>query len=124
MSRDDGFGVMDMSTDIVNDPKFRKLHRLETCQVAPAFMAYVAVIAESWKAGRRITVEDAWPALLPFDNAIRQAMADVGLVDRTGRIPLRAWQGWYEQAHRRREASRESWRKYNAKRRGQEGDAI
>lgn len=124
MSRDDGFAVMDMSTDIINDPKFRKLNRLHNGSTPIAFMAYVAVIAESWKAGRRVTVENAWPALIPFDNAICQAMCDVGLVDRSGRIPLRAWQGWYAQAHKRREASRESWRKYNASRRGHEGNTT
>lgn len=124
MSRDDGFSVMDMSTDIANDPKFRKVYRLDPCQVAPAFMAYLATVAESWKAGRRVTAEDAWPPLLPFDGAILQAMMAVGLLDRSGKVPLRAWLGWYEGARKRREGSRESWRRYNEKRRQREADTT
>lgn len=114
MSREDGFAVMDVSTDIVNDPKFRRLHRQAPEHVAAAFMAYVAVLGESWKAGRRVPVVDAWPVLLPYDEAAIAAMIAAGLLDKRGQIPAKAWQGWFEPAHMRRKNTRERWRRANA----------
>lgn len=116
MSRDDGFAVMDVSTDIVNDPKVRKLWRHAPDHASAAFTAYVATIAESWKAGRRVSIDDAWPAFLPFDQAAVEALAHVRLLDRTGRVTTKAWAGWFESAHARRAASRERYRRANEKR--------
>lgn len=116
MSRDDGFAVMDVSTDIVNDPKVRKLFRHAPAHAPGGFVAYVSTVAESWKAGRRVTIDDAWPSILPFSKPAVEALVHVGLLDRTGRIPPKTWRGWYETAHGRREASRERWRRANEKR--------
>jgi hypothetical protein len=116
MSRDDGFPVMDVSTDIVNDPKVRKLYRHAPDHAGTGFVAYVGTLSESWKAGRRVTVDDAWPACVAFDKAAVEALIHVGLLDRTGRIPVKSWRGWFEAARVRREKSRERWRRYNEKR--------
>lgn len=116
MSRDDGFTVMDVSTDIANDPKFRLLHRERPDHVASAFMAYVAVLGESWKAGRRVSVNQAWPVVLPFDAEVVASMVRVRLVDRSGLPPRKAWDGWFGPANERRDKSRERWRRANANR--------
>lgn len=116
MSRDDGFAVMDMSTDIVNDPKVRKLFRHAPDHACAAFTAYVSTVAESWKAGRRVSVDDAWPAFLVFDKAAVEALIHVGLLDSRGTIPPKSWRGWFESARHRRSMSRDRWARYNAKR--------
>lgn len=108
-SRDDGFSIMDISTSIHADPKFRRLCRLHPDLLAPAFMVYVSVLAESWRAGRRVTLDDAWPLLLPYDQAVADALK-VQLLDHEGRIPERAWRAWYGPASERREARRASGR--------------
>lgn len=116
MSREDGFPVMDVSVDIVNDPKIRKLYRISPEHAGAGFLAYMATLGESWKAGRRIPVEDAWPAVLPFDGVAVEAMIHVGLLDAKGLVSMNAWRGWFAPAQMRREAVRERWRRANAKR--------
>lgn len=116
MSRDDGFAVMDVSTDIVNDPKIRKLFRVAPDHAGAAFIAYIATTAESWKAGRRVSVDDAWPAFLPFDKAAVEALVHVGLIDARGLVTVKAWRGWFEPALARRCKARERWARHNAKR--------
>lgn len=116
MSRDDGFAVMDVSSDIVNDPKVRKLYRHAPDHAGSAFAAYIATMGESWKAGRRVTVDDAWPAFLAFDRVAVDALIHVGLLDARGRVTTKAWSGWFETARKRRETSRARWSRYNAKR--------
>lgn len=116
MSRDDGFPVMDISTSIVHDPKFRQLHRERPEHVAPAFLAYIAVLGESWKAGRRVSVTESWPTLLPFDPDVVASMVHVKLIDRAGLPPRKAWDGWFRPAIERRTKARERWARYNAQR--------
>lgn len=116
MSREDGFAVMDVSTDICNDPKFRRLQRESPAAVAVGVFAYFAIMGESWKAGRRVAAVDAWPALVPFDPAIVEAMVSAGLLDRRGLLPQKAWDSWYRPAAERRAKSRDRWARYNAKR--------
>ncbi|HCO02683.1 MAG TPA: hypothetical protein DIT48_04830 [Actinobacteria bacterium] len=107
---------MDVSTSIVHDPKFRQLHRERPEHVAPAFMAYLATLGESWRSGRRVSVTEAWPALLPFDADVVASMIRVRLVERGGLPPRKAWDGWYRPAFERRCKSRDRWARYNAKR--------
>lgn len=118
MTRDDGFAVMDVSSDYVNDPKWRKLHRAHPELLPAAFLAYTATMGESWKAGRRVSVEDAWPVLLPYDAAVVAALREVAFLDRRGLIVSRSWDGWFGPAQRRRQASREAGREGNARRWG------
>src|SRR6187551_1629147 len=104
---------MDVSTDLVNDPKIRKLYRHAPDHADRAVIAYVATMAESWKAGRRVTIDDAWPGFVPFDKAAVEALAHVKLIDRTGRVNVKAWREWYEVAKERRDKSRDRWARYN-----------
>lgn len=124
MSRGDGFAVMDLSTDYVNDPKWRKLHREHPELLLAAFMAYTATMCESWKAGRRVTIEEAWPPLLPYEAPVIDALVEVGFVDRKGYVVTRSWVGWFGPAHKRREAARAAGREGNARRWGPDRVAI
>jgi len=119
MSRDDGFAVMDVSTGYVDDPKWRKLARYAPDQLGPAFIAYTATMAESWGAGRRVTIEDAWPALIPFSKLAVDALRHVGLLDSHGLVQSRAWRGWFGPAKARRDMFRDRWARANEKRRAE-----
>lgn len=116
MSRGEGFETMDMSTSICDDPKLRKLARLHPELGASALLCYVATVTTSWRDGRRLTAEDAWPVIAPYDAAAVGALREVGLLDRSGRIPVRVWDEWYGVAQQRREAHRARWRRANAHR--------
>lgn len=116
MSRRPGFDVMDVDTSIVNDPKFKRILRSRPEHAAPAFMAYVALLGESWKAAERTTIVDAWPALVPFDDAVVESMKAAELLDKTGRIPAIAWRKRFTEANERRLKARERWARYNEKR--------
>lgn len=110
-----GFAQMDVSTSIHADPKFRLLSRRYPEQTAGAFTAYVVLMAESWREGERLTLEEAW-TLLPYDEHVAAAMADVGLVDPDGRIPEHVWDRWYGAAEHRRELGREKQHRADVKR--------
>lgn len=116
MSRAEGFAVMDVSTSVCDDPKFRRLQRENPEFVAPGVTAYLATMAESWKAGHRVSVEDAWPAILPFNREVVDAMIRVELLDRKGLLSQKAWRSWFEPARKRRQQSRDRWTRYNANR--------
>lgn len=116
MPRDDGFAIMDVSTSICDDSKFRRLQRENPEHVAVGFTAYVATMADSWKAAKRVPIDDAWPAFLPFDGAVCDSLKRVGLLDSKGRVSPIAWRAWFEPARERRAKSRDRWTRYNAKR--------
>jgi hypothetical protein len=116
MSRDDGFAVMDVSVDLADDPKVRKLWRYAPDHAGAAFIAYVATMGESWKQGRRVTIDDGWPAHVPFCQPAVDALLHVGLLDKGGRVSVNAWRGWFEVAKSRRDKSRDRWARYNAQR--------
>jgi hypothetical protein len=65
-------------------------------------VAYVGLLARSWREGERLTLDEGWPAMLPFDQDAADAMREVGLVDGEWRLPERAWQAWYGAAPERR----------------------
>lgn len=116
MSRDDGFAVMDVSTDFVSDPKWRRLQRHAPDHLGTAFIAYTATMGASWKAGRRVAVTNAWPPLVPFDDSAIEALRYVGLLDKNGLIAIKTWRDWFETANKRRETARDRWRRYNESR--------
>lgn len=121
-SRDDGFAIMDVSTSICDDPKFRRIARERPDLVGVAFTAYLATMAESWRIGRRVGIEDAWPAVLPYDAEAAALLIAVGLLDKRGVLSPKAWRGWFEPARNRRDKSRADWRKWQAlHRQGQGG---
>jgi hypothetical protein len=117
MSRDDGFTVMDVSVAIHEDGKFKALARRHPELAAASFTAYVAVMGESWAAGKRVPIEDNWPArLIPFDRAVVCALRRFKLLDKTGLIWPETWDRWFGPAAHRQEQSRERWRRANEKR--------
>lgn len=116
MSRDDGFPVMDVSTDYLNDPKWRRLHRAHPELFPVAFVAFTAAMAESWKAGHRVSVEDAWSPLLPFSSKVIEALREAGFIDRRNLVIVKSWDGWFLPAFERRAKSRARWRRQNEKR--------
>lgn len=118
MSNTDGFVVMDIAVDIVNDAKFKRLARLHPELFPTAFTSYMAVLGESWKDGRKAAIEDAWPAQVPFSDSVVTALQEVGLLDKKGQVQSRAWSRWFLEAFKRREATRERWRRANAHRSG------
>jgi len=113
---------MDVSTSLLDDPKVRKLWRHAPDHAPVAFTAYVATMAESWKAGRRVTIDDAWPAFLTFSQPAIEALVHVGLIDDDGCVTPKAWRGWFAPARKRRQQSRDRWTRYNAKRTGDTAD--
>jgi hypothetical protein len=122
MSRIEGFDVMDVSTSILHDPKFIRLGREYPALAGPGFTAYLSVTAESWKAGERLSIDDAWPVILAFNDAVVGALRAVKLLDARGRVTASAWRGFFEQARARREKSRERWRRANEARGQKPGD--
>ena len=116
MSREEGFAVMDVSTSVCDDPKFRRLARDHQEHCAVAFVVWIATLAESWRTGRRESVADAWPSILPYSDDVVTAMKRVGLIDKSGRVPAKSWADWFGPALERRQRSRDRWARYNAKR--------
>lgn len=118
MSRDDGFDVADVSTSLLDDPKVRDLWRAlgDQGRMGHAVTLYAATVLASWRHGRRVTVTESTPIWLDADETLVIALRDVKLLDRTGRIPLRSWNGWFGPAAGRRERLREKWRRDNARR--------
>lgn len=112
MTRDEGFAVMDVSTSLLQDPKVRRLQRHAPDRWAVAMIAYVSTMSESWKAGRRVSVDDAWPVGLPYDALAAEGLAQVGLVDANGLIVPRTWRSWFGKAKSRRAKTRADWRRW------------
>lgn len=121
MTRDEGFAVMDVSTSLLQDPKVRKLQRHAPDRWPTAMVAYVSTMAESWKAGRRVTVEDAWPVGLAYDELAAEALQQVGLIDGSGLIVPRTWRSWFGKAKQRRNKSRADWRRWQQEHRKSKG---
>jgi hypothetical protein len=118
MSRSAGFDRMDVATSIVDDPKFRTLARVyaQRADYAIAVTAYVGLLALSWREGERLTLEEGWPMLLPYEKRTADAMRAVGLVDEEFRIPEPAWQSWFGSASERRRLGREKQHRADVRR--------
>jgi hypothetical protein len=113
MTAAEGFERMDVSTAIDDDPKFRALARRHPDLFAVAFTAYIGMMARSWRQGERLTAEEAWPSLLPYDPAAVVALCDVLLLDDATRIPAAAWARHFGAADERRRRGRERWARYD-----------
>lgn len=105
MSRNDGFDIADTDTGLMADPKVLALARRlrDATRTGAAITLYEAVRLASWKAGRRLTLEETVPGwwLDPVDD-LAAALEAVGLLDAEHRIPGHAWLGWYGPAFERR----------------------
>ena len=111
MTRGEGFEIADTDTGMLADPKVlalaRRLH--DSTRTLAAVGLYDAVRLASWKAGRRLTLDETMPGwcLDPMDDLAAHLVA-VGLLDAEERIPGHAWIGWYGPANERREDRRRS----------------
>lgn len=121
MSRDEGFAVMDVSTSLLQDTKVRKLQRHAPDRWPVAMVAYVSAMAESWKAGHRVSIEDAWPVGMVYDPLALDALIHVDLVDGAGLIVTKTWRSWFGKAKSRRSKSRADWRKWQQSHRKNQG---
>ncbi|MGD0247805.1 MAG: hypothetical protein ABSB75_02015 [Candidatus Limnocylindrales bacterium] len=110
MSRDDGFSIADTDTGMLSDPKILTLARQlrDPIRTGAAIALYDAVRLASWKAGRRLTLEETVPGwwLDPFDE-LAAALVSAGLIDDEHRIPAHAWESWYGPARDRRQRLRD-----------------
>lgn len=98
MSRDDGFRIADTDTGMMADPKVLALARRhrDPMRTAAAVALYDAVRLASWKACRRLTLDETAPGwwLEPVDDMAAD-LAAVGLLDAEHRIPEHAWRAWF-----------------------------
>lgn len=124
MSRDDGFSIADVSTDLLAETRLRRLARYAPDHVGAGVVGYLATMLGSWRAGKRVTAEDSWPVyLMPYDQLAIDALIHVGLLDARARIPVKPWREWFQVANQRRDARRKSWHDYDLKRRNPNGNA-
>jgi hypothetical protein len=113
MSRPDteGFSIMDVSTAILDDPKFLRLNLRHPELYADGVVGFVATLARSWRKGRRVTAQEAWPVYRPECPEALDALVSVALLDRNYRLPSIGWRSWFDIASERRDATRERNRK-------------
>jgi hypothetical protein len=118
VSRDDGFDVADVATGLYDDPKVKALWRAigDQGRVSHALALHMVTLLASWRQGNRVTVQEAVPVWLEPDAELIAALQAVRLLDKTGRLPVRSWKGWYHPAAERRDVLRERWRRANVKR--------
>jgi hypothetical protein len=111
MSREDGFDVADVATGHLDDPKVKALWRAlapDQDRMSRALMLHLATLLASWRQGARVTVTEAVPVWLETDENALKALTDAKLLDKSGRIPVRSWRGWFGPAWERREKRRKA----------------
>lgn len=113
MSRGDGFEIMDVATDILDDVKFKRLARAHPELVPVAMAGYVGILGASWREGERLPAIESWPGLLAYDEEAIEALQDVGLLDSKSRINARSWSKYFLHASNRRSEARARWDRAN-----------
>jgi hypothetical protein len=108
MSRESGFSVADIATNMARDEKFRRLARLHPDLIAVAFAGYVGITLESWAVGRRVKAIDGWPEIVPWSEPAIKALRSQNLLDTRLKIPMKTWTSWYGAAFARRDRYRQS----------------
>lgn len=106
MSRGDGFTIADIDTRYFYDRKMKALGRTYPDLFAPAAVAHMGILLASWACGERVPAIDGWPEFLPWSQPVLDALKDVGLLDRSGRLPAKTWIEWFGPAFERREKRR------------------
>ena len=110
MSRDDGLARADIDTGLLSDPKVLTLARRlrDRLRTSGALVLYTGVLLASWRAGRRLALEETVPGwwLDPWEDLAAE-LVGVHLLDTEQRIPEHAWEGWYGPARDRLEHFRE-----------------
>lgn len=125
MGRDDGFQNADISVRLLDDTKIRELLRNvpdETARLR-AIVVYIATVLDSWGEGARVLAADAAPVWLSDRAAAIDALKAARLLDADGRVPGKAWEGWFGIAETRRADSRRKWREYKGAQRRRETEA-
>lgn len=113
MSGRDGFARADVDTSIYDDPKVRALARRlrDHVRTASAMTLYQATMLASWRAGRRLTIDESAPAWWlddPSDYLVD--LQAVQLLDGEGRVPEHAFEAWAGRLIDRREAAADAGR--------------
>jgi hypothetical protein len=108
VSRAGGFVIADVDVNLLGDAKLKRLARAHADLFAAGVVAYLGTVLASWRAGERVTIDDAWPPLLPLDEAVPTALREAGLLDGKRRVTARAWASWFVPAFNRREQARAS----------------
>ncbi len=110
MSRSDGFDHADIDVGLMADPKVVGLARClrDPVKIGAAVTLYQAAVLASWKAGARLTAEEALPAWwLDLPGQLIDALVVAKLLDADHRIPEHAFESWFGPARDRREHYRE-----------------
>lgn len=114
MSRDEGFAIADVSTSHFEDDKVKALWRAvrpDEAAMNAAMTLHEATMLASWRDGKRMTAEDAAPAWM-MDVATPTAhLTAHGLLDADGKVPRKSWNVWFGVAKKRREQTRDRWRR-------------
>ena len=127
MSRDDGFAIADLDVGFLDDAKVRALVRStrDEAIAARAIVAYIAAHTSSWANAERVSVGDAAPLWLTDVDDLVTRLAAAELVEADGRIVEHAWDSWFAKAKARRDAARDRWARYNARRQAAiDGDVV
>ena len=109
MSRDEGFAVADVSVNLYDDDRVKRLYRElggDLGRMGHAMMLAEVTLLASWRDGKRLTVHQAAPLWLTVDDELVAALVRVGMLDRGHRRPLKSWQAWFGPAYERREKRR------------------
>jgi hypothetical protein len=111
MSRDNGFSHADIDVGLFDDPKVRRLARLQRdpARTSASLVLYLSLVLESWADGDRLVVDDAAPTWFtdPVDDLVADLKA-VELVDPEGRVKESSWAAWFTPAFDRRQRRRDA----------------
>lgn len=111
MSRDP-LARMDIDTRWPYHRKCRALQAAYPSDWPSYWCAYLALLGESWAGTERLTLRDAWVPSLPVTiDAALAALVDVGLLDKSGKVPTKSWDEWFGPAAARLDSLRERGRK-------------
>lgn len=117
----EGFLEANVSTALLDDPKFRRLLRNannDADLMSHAVVVYTATVLASWRQGERVTAEDAAPPWVTDIERHVQGLQAVGLLDAQGKVMRKAWAKRFEPARQRRDEMREQWRERQRRHRG------
>jgi hypothetical protein len=104
-----GFRTLDLDTMLPFDDKVLALQRAEPAAWGGFLGAYILLLADCWRVGKRLPYGAIARPGLPVDAT---PLVEVGLLDDDLCIPAHAWERWYGAAEERRAGSRDRSRKW------------
>lgn len=119
MGRDEGFAIADFSTSHHDDPKVKAMWRAiqDAAAMNAAMQLYEGVVLASWREGKRVAAADACPVWILEATESTRHLQVAGLLDDDAKIPLATFKSWFGAAKKRRNESRERWRRSKQKQR-------